>query len=342
MGVKYGSTQSQAMYSKETAWGTAVEAASYFGRLKGYGFSYTDEKINSYDLGERDAKVHLFGPFGVKGNVDFYLVGDSAAAEASAIFEFILGSKTGDGKASTPYTYPSDLAAITYAVGIKDIPSMSIELGKDDGSTANTDTNWTITGAKCGSATISIAKGGLIEVTTNYVAQKVIIDSTIVTYVPPTTLIPFNSAVTAFKYGATSVGTVENASISIDNGLIEGRGLNDRLIQTLLGGQQKITWECTVVMDTDLLGTMYETAFGTETIANGPLNDHLTTGVDAGATMSITCTNGATPAVAYTFVLTNAVINEHSDSIDSGNNLCIVKFSGVAKTLIIEHINQAD
>ncbi len=44
MGVKYGSTQSQAMYSKETAWGTAVEAASYFGRLKGYGFSYTDEK----------------------------------------------------------------------------------------------------------------------------------------------------------------------------------------------------------------------------------------------------------------------------------------------------------
>ena len=338
MGIKYGSTQSQAMYSKETAWGTAVAAASYFGRLKGYGFSYTDEKVEAYDLGERDVKNHLYGPFGVKGNVDFYLVGDSTASEASAIFEFILGSKAaaGDGAVSTPYTYPS----ATSSAAIRTLPSMSIELGKDDGSTADTNTNWTVSGAKCGSATISIAKGGLIEVSTNYVAQSVIIDTTIVTYAPNSTLIPFNSATTVFKYAGTTAGTVENASITIDNGLIEGRGINNRLLQTLLGGQQKITWECTVVMDTDLLTTLYATAYG-QAVASGPLNSG-EVGIDAGSAMSIECTNGDTPEVAYEFTLANAVITEHSDSIDSGNNLCTVKFSGMAKHLTVTHNNVAD
>jgi hypothetical protein len=330
MGVKYGSTQSQAMWIEEASWGTEGTANSYFGRLKGYNFTFTDEKPEAYNLGERDVKQNLFGPFSVKGNTDFYLAADTAATDAGAIFKLVMGSVTGNGTAANAYTFPSS----ANSAGIRDLPSATIELGKN----STTDTNWTITGAMINSASISIAKEGLIEVSLDWIAKTVKIDSTIVSYTPPSTYVPFNAAITTFKRAGSSVGTVENASIKLEEGLVEGRGLNDRLLQTLLPGTQKITWEATVVMDSDLLTTMFADAYG-QAVGSGPLNS--AAGVDSGQTMSIECTDGATPERAYEFTLSNAVITEHSEGIEVGDNLSVIKFSGKARFLVITHNNQA-
>lgn len=346
MGQKFGSQHSQAMWVVETAWGTPVVTTDYFGILKGYNFTFKDAKIDNYGLGERGAQSHSFGPFSVEGSVDYFLTGVNGT-ENSKLFEIILGSKTaaGTGAIDHQYTYPN--SAVTYQAGISTLKSATIELAKN--GTSTDDISWIIPGCVCKEAKISIKKDSLIEVSTSWMAKTVTQAVAVpATFAPSATQIPFNAATTMFRYSGSastnsantdSVGIVDSATITIGNELIDARGLGDRLAQAILSGQQKITWSCTLVLDTALLSTMYAKAFGT---AGSPLT--VDAGVDSGTSLTLTCTDKATassPAykIGYDFILSNAVITDHSEAIDVGNNLCMVTFNGRAKSIQVLHFN---
>ena len=325
----YTSVQSQAMYKEETTWGTAVTADSYFGRLKSYSFTYGNGITEDYDLGRREAKNLLYGAFTVTGNIDFDLIG-GASTGTNNIFKLIMGSVSGDGGSGTEWKYPS--GTTTYTAGINTLPlvSASIELGKN----STTDSNWIIDGCVCNSATISFSKEGTIGVSTKWTGRKSIIESTIVTYVAPTTA-PYTFVQATFLRDNTNVGVVDSGSITVENNLIESRGIGSRLLQGLYAGQSKITYELSVVLNTLLLTTMLADAYG-DAVGSGP---ELVDGVVTTHSYELQVTDGANRTIV--FDLTKAVINEHTEGIEVGNNLCMIKFSGISSEFQITEQDSA-
>jgi len=303
--VNYPAHLTQIMYKKETTYGTEVTADSYFGRVTAFSFDRTNSIIRNYDVGDRNIQNLLLSIFRVTGSVNFDLIDFS-------VFEFLLGSRSG---ASPPYTYTTTTS----------LPSITIETARR----GSTNMNFTITGCKCNSFTLSFNLNEPIRCTTSWIGRTVKEDSTIQTYTVPTTE-PFTFIQSDLERNNVAIGIIQNGSLSVTHNLIEVRGIGNRLLDDLKVGQLDITYEFAVILDSGLATTILADAYG-QGVGSGPINDGTGTATTYTLDFELDATGGRTATIS----LTNASVDSWTPPVNAGNNMCLMRVRGIAKGISI-------
>ncbi|MFW6311886.1 MAG: phage tail tube protein [Nanoarchaeota archaeon] len=311
MGTKYAQTASKIWYGKEEDWANTTTPDSYFGVVQSFNFDETNEIIDVYQIGNRSPEDNIYGQYSISGSIDFL-------ASDLDIFEIIFGSVSGSGTESDPYTYSTS----------NTLPSITIEGGSDANS--GTAQGATISGAKCSSASISMDLGEPVNVSTQWIAKKPEnIDSFTEGYTIPSQA-PWTFIQGAFKRDGDSVGIVQNVTLNIENGIIEVRDVGSRLLHSALAGQLGFTFDCTVVLDSDLTSTILKDFYG-QTANSGPVdNGH---GSITGETFTFELDDGNDRNLTIT--LNNTTINDINRSGESGSNFRSLSFSGKFRSISV-------
>lgn len=310
--VRYANHTGQCMYGVESSFGSEQTVSAYFGRYTNSSFTASNNLIEDYDAGDRDVQNLHLGPFSGRGSVNFDLID-------FAIFQYILGARTGSGTSGDPYVYTQG----------DSLSSLTIEVGFD----GSTDTNWTFIGCKCNSCSISFRRGEPIRVRTEWYYQTEKEDTTLVSYTAPTTM-PFTYLQGSFERNNSSIGKLQNGTITINNNLINDEDCFSRLVDDIVVGRFKVSFELTLKVDSALSTTVWSDFYG-QAVASGPITSG--TGILTGATFDLELDNGDVRDV--TIALGTATISDMTRPHDLGDGMAMMTITGIAKTCTITEQN---
>jgi len=295
---------SKVWYGEESSYADdSTTPDSYFGIVESFNFNENNGIIDIKSISSRAVKNKAYGPYSITGSVNFKVIDWS-------MLKYVLGSVKDDG---TYYNYPD--TTTSFDVGILTLPSITIEAISDDSQGVR------IFGNKCSSATINVAEGQVVTMNTSWTGQKPInITSPTGSYTSPTT-VPLTYIQGEFKRSGSSVGVVSNVSINITNALNPIKGIHSRFIQDLKAGAFNVTMDTTIVMSTELAGTLIEDFYG-QAASSGPVDG---TGAVSDVSYTLTFTNGSK---VDTITLTGTV-ESIGRAIDVGNSnrMLSVKYS---------------
>lgn len=312
------------MYGIENDYGNEATPSLNLGIVTSAEFTPKNNLKRYKDLNRRSSSGILYGDFSVDGTV-------SSQVTDFSLFRCILGSVSGNGATGNAYVYPS--ASGTFEAGIATLPSVTFELGRTDES--NNADGSRVLGCKCNTATLNFSMGEIVTLSTTWIGQTSKKVTSLVSYNAVTDE-PFNYINgTAYRNtNATTIGSIQNGSLTLNNDLKQIRECNNRFIVDLLTGEFTSSLSLTVVGDTAQYNTLWNDVYG-QTSTSGPI---------AGTT-------GKKVAMDYFFVFaigTNrtvevemeAYIESIGEAIENNSSECTYNVSGEIIEVKITEVNQ--
>lgn len=313
--VQYSGFQSTMMYKAESSYGSEATVNTNLGRNVRWSVNMDNSLVEERGIGDtRDFSAVHYGNFVGRGSLSFELINFD-------FFIHILGSRTGAGSSGDPYVYTGYDSGGDYEA----LTSFTLEQAHD----STTDTNYTLIGCMVESATINVPLGGQITVDVNFIFKTFKIDNTIQSYTATSTA-SWSFAQADFERSNSSINYIQSGTITINNGLLQLRQINSRLLQNVVGGRRSYTWNLNTIMDTSALTTLYQDFTG-QAVGSGPLTSGSMS--ITGVTLDLELTDGSNRNT--TIALANSACGVLNTAVGGIGDWHAVNFSGVSKTLTI-------